>query len=366
MERQLAKYFDELTRRDWQTLDPGAVDEPIRIAVVGLGWFAQEWALPGIERSAFTTATVGTDIDAGAVETVCGDHDLTGLTPEEFHDGAAVDQYDAVYVATPNATHLEYVETAASQGKAVLCEKPVEATVDRAQKLVATAEKVGIRLMVGYRMQTDPLLRRAKELVQAGAIGDVVQVHANMTQTMLGELGAATDHWRLSQALSGGCALMDIGIYPINTTRFLLESDPVRAYGQTRSDHEAFSDVDEHAAFQLIFPDGVNAVCTVSQGAHHHSRFEVTGTDGQVVLDPAFYEREDRELTVKRGGVTAALDSDQPHQLEAEFAYFGHQLLADESFTPDGEHALTDMRILDAIYESADTDSQVTIADARN
>jgi xylose dehydrogenase (NAD/NADP) len=366
METALAQYFDGLTRRDWQTLNPEAVEEPIRIAVVGLGWFAREWALPGIEQSAFTTATVGVDIDSEAVETVCEDHNLTGLTPAEFHDGAAVDQYDAVYVATPNATHLDYVETAASQGKAILCEKPLEATVDRARELVATAEEAGTPLMVGYRMQTDPLLRRARELVQSGAIGDVVQVHATMTQTMLGELGEATDQWRLSQDLSGGCALMDIGIYPINTTRFVLDSDPVRAFGHTRSGREAFSEVDEHVAFQLTFPDGVNALCTASQGAHHHSRFEVTGTEGQVVLDPAFYEREDRELTVKRGGVVGELDSDQPHQLEEEFAYFGHQLLADEPFRPDGEHALTDMRILAAIYDSADTDRPVAIENTDN
>jgi xylose dehydrogenase (NAD/NADP) len=364
MATHLGDYFDEFTHRDWQTLDPDAVDEPIRLAIVGLGWFTHNWALPGIQRSAFTEATVVTDVDPDAVSDLADEHDLTGVTPEELKDGAVADQYDAVYVATPNATHLEYVESAADQGKAVLCEKPMAATLERAERIVETCEDADVPLMVGYRMQTDPAARRVKELLAEGFVGDVVHVHANMSQHMLGELTGEADQWRLDPELSGGNALMDIGIYPINTARFVLESDPHRVIGHTRSVHEPFSEVDEHAAFQLTFPDDVHALCTVSQNAQHHSRLEITGTEGQLVLDPAFYEREDRGVAVVRGGVEATIDFDQVHQLEEEFAYFGHHLLAGTDFYPDGRHALTDMCVLDALYESAETGIPVAVPGA--
>jgi xylose dehydrogenase (NAD/NADP) len=182
-----------------------------------------------------------------------------------------------------------------------------------------------------------------------------------MSQTMLGELSTDTDQWRLDPDLSGGCALMDLGVYPLNTTRFVLGADPVRVSGHTRSDHAAFADVDEHAAFTLEFPDGVQALCTASQNAQHASRLEVTGTEGKLVLDPAFYEREDRSATVVRGGVEADLEFEQVHQLEEEFAYFGHHLLAGTEFVPDGRHALTDMRVLDAVYESAESGGSVAV-----
>jgi len=84
---------------------------------VGLGWFAREWALPGIARSAFTEATVVTDVDADAVEAVAAEHDVTGVTPAEFRAGAVVDEYDAVYVATPNATHLSTWRPPPSRGR---------------------------------------------------------------------------------------------------------------------------------------------------------------------------------------------------------------------------------------------------------
>ncbi|MFA1610840.1 D-xylose 1-dehydrogenase Gfo6 [Halobellus rubicundus] len=363
MEDALADYLDEFTRRDWQTLDPDDVDDPVRVAVVGLGWFAREWALPGIARSAFTEATVVTDVDADAVETVAVEHDVRGVTPDELRSGAVADEYDAVYVATPNATHLVYVRAAAEQGKAILCEKPLEATVDRARELVAACRDADVPLMVGYRMQTDPAVRRLRDLLEAGFAGDVVHVHATMSQTMLGELGSDHDQWRLDPDLSGGCALMDIGVYPLNTTRFVLGSDPVRVSGRTRTEHEAFAGVDEHATFRLEYPGGVDAMCTVSQNAQHASRLEVTGTDARLILDPAFYEREDRGFAVVREGTRVDVDFDQVHQIEEEFAYFGHQLLAEEPFYPDGDHALGDMRVLDALYESAEMGRAVALGD---
>ncbi len=359
----LTKYVDGFTRRDWQTLDSTAVDEPVRLAVVGLGWFSRDWALPGIARSPFTEATVVTDINENAVDDVADEHDLIGVTPEAFRSGRVVSEYDAVYIATPNATHLEYVAAAADQGKAVLCEKPMAATVEGAEQIVSVCEDAGVPLMVGYRMQTDPAVRRIAELLEDGFIGNVTHVHATMSQTMLAELTGEPDQWRLDPELSGGCALMDIGIYPINTTRFVLDQDPVEVSGRTRTEHEAFAGVDEHASFQLEFPSGIDAMCTVSQNAHHASRLELTGTEGRLILDPAFYEREDREITVVRDGTRMDVEFDSAHQLEEEFAYFGHQLLVDEEIHPDGYHAVTDMYVLDGIYESAETGERVSLTE---
>jgi len=361
MDHSLAAYLDDFTRRDWQTLDPEDVDDPVRIAVVGLGWFARAWALPGIARSGFTEATVVTDTDADAVAAVTDDRDVRGVTPAEFRAGAVEDAYDAVYVATPNATHLEYVEAAAAQGKAVLCEKPVEASLERARRLVSVCRDAGVRLMVGYRMQTDPAARRLRDLVDAGVAGDVIHVHATMSQTMLGELGGDHDQWRLDADLSGGSAVMDLGVYPLNTIRFVLSADPVAVSGRTRTDHEPFADVDEHATFRLSFPGGIDAMCTVSQNAQHASRLDVVGTDARLILDPAFYEREDRGFAVVRNGTRVDVDFDQVHQIEEEFAYFGHHVLEGDPFHPDGDHALVDMAGLDAIYESAETGRPVRL-----
>ncbi|MFB6106000.1 MAG: D-xylose 1-dehydrogenase Gfo6 [Halobacteriaceae archaeon] len=365
MDGDLSSYFDEFTRRDWQEIDDHE-DAPVRVAVIGLGWFTRDWAIPGFQRGQFTEPTVTVSSSKEKAERWADDFDMeAGITYEEFHAGEAADAYDAVYVCTPNALHLEYVETAAEMGKDVLCEKPMEVGVESAEEMVEVCDEAGVTLMIAYRMHTEPAVRRMRELVADGFVGEVVQVHGDMSQVMLGEIGLEgggdVDQWRLKQDLSGGCAMMDIGIYPLNTTRFVLGEDPVRVYGQTRSEHAAFEEVDEHVSWHMEFPDGVTAVCTASQNAQHSSTLRVKGTEGQLVLDPAFFEREDRGLRVERGGTETEIDFDQVHQLEEEFDYFAHCLLTGTEPHGTGEHGLVDMRIIDAVYESAETGEPVDL-----
>jgi len=355
----LSEHFRDFPRRDWET---DGLEGTVRIALIGAGWFTREWALPGIERAAHTEATAIVDIDAERAEALADAHDATALTPEEFHDGVAEAAYDAVYVCTPNATHLEYVETAAAAGKDVLCEKPMAADPRQAADIVATCERAGVTLMVGYRMHLDPVVRRSKELIASGTIGEIVQVQSNMSQRMIAELGGdASDQWRLDPALAGGGAMMDIGIYPLNTTRFVLESDPEEVSASTGSTHEEFAAVEERVAVRATFEGDVPVLFTANQNAYHDSFLRVTGTEGQLIVDPAFFEREDRGLEIRLEGERHPVDVTQVHQLEEEFAYFADCLLAGREPEPDGEHGLVDMRAIEAIYESAETGETIEV-----
>src|SRR5699024_4286586 len=151
----LPEFFDEFTERDWRS----DADGTVRIAMIGLGWWTLEKALPAVERSELceTTVLVSSDVERATAAADANDTVVRGLTYEQFHDGAASEEYDAVYIATPNAVHLQYAETAAELDKAILCEKPMEASVERAEELVEAGESVP--LMIAYRMQTEPAVR---------------------------------------------------------------------------------------------------------------------------------------------------------------------------------------------------------------
>ncbi|MFB6219793.1 MAG: gfo/Idh/MocA family oxidoreductase, partial [Halobacteriaceae archaeon] len=91
----LGEYLDEFTRRDWQETSEGTV----RLALVGLGWWVRDEAIPAIEESDFCTATVAVSGSAGKAERVADDHGMAaGVTYDQYHDGAAAEEYDAVYV----------------------------------------------------------------------------------------------------------------------------------------------------------------------------------------------------------------------------------------------------------------------------
>ncbi len=354
LEQTLAKY----TSRDWET-DP---DGTVRVALIGIGWWTSEIVIPAISELKHCEASVAVSSSTEKAQSVVDDVESVerGITYNEFHEGEASDAYDAVYICTPNAYHFEYAETAAGLGKAVLCEKPMEATVDRAAEMVETCEEADVPLLVGYRMQTDPLVRHARELIRAGVIGEPVLMLGNNSQTLL-DIFEDPTQWRLDPEITGyGTSVMDLGIYPLNTARFLLEADPVSVQATMTSAHDAFEDVpDERAAFTVTFDDGTVLTATASQNAHATTSLRVIGTEGELLLEPAFHMETD--LRIKHGGDTIMVKSEQVNQMSELFAYFADRVLSGQPIEPDGVHGLIDMKALRAIYEAGESGEKIDL-----
>lgn len=353
------KYWvDRFEKRTWQTTSEGTVN----YALLGLGWWTMDMALPAIEESDLGEVTTLVSGSSDKAERLAGEHGVDhGISYQEFHDGAKAEAYDAVYVGTPNATHLELVATAAGLGKAVLCEKPMESTVERAERLVEAASDVP--LMIAYRMHTDPAVQRARELINDGFIGDPVSVYGNNSQPLL-KMIPDEDQWRLDPDMSGyGTSVMDLGIYSINTTRYLLDRDPVAVQSQMSSHHEAFADVpDERSGALLVLEDDVKMVTTDSQRAHEDTQLKITGTEGQIDLRPAFHG--ECTLHLSRGDVSVTVSHEQhdaQREMREEFDYFADRVLTDGDIHADGEHGLTDMRVVRAIHEAAESGDVVEL-----
>ncbi|UPM44193.1 D-xylose 1-dehydrogenase Gfo6 [Halocatena salina] len=355
---EIQAVLESFSHRDWQQADEDA--GPIRFAMVGLGWWTRDEALPAVEDSTLCETTVVVSGSTEKTEAVIDEHESvhTGLTYEEFGAGEAADAYDAVYVCTPNARHLEFVDIAADQGKAVLCEKPMEATVERAEEIVDSCRNADVTAMIAYRMHTEPAIRRARELLRAGVIGDPIHAHSDMSQ---GIIGWGADQWRLDPDRAGyGTSVMDLGIYSVNTTRFVLGRDPIAVQSMMHSDHEFFSAVpDEVAAFTVAFEDDIYATCTASQNAHLNSYLRIVGSEGVIRIEPAFHGES--SLDVTSGETTIDVDTDQVNQMEAEFDYFADCFLSDREPYATPEHGLLDMRTLAAIYESNESAETIEI-----
>lgn len=359
---QIERILENGCDRDWETVAPDEVD-PIRFAVIGLGWFTRGRALPALEASDRCEPTVLVSGSPEKAERLVNETNgaTRSITYDAFHDGVAVDDYDAVYIVTPNALHLEYAETAAEQGKHVLCEKPIERSSDRGRELTSVCADAGVELMIAYRMHTEPAVRRARELIDAGYVGTPMAVDGEMTQRLLDRIDPNPNQWRLNEALAGGGALFDIGIYPLNTARFLLGSDPIAVTGTTASTHDAFSGVDETVSFGLRFSDGVTGRCYASHNARQSSSITVIGTEGRVSVEPAFFQDQSRALEISRGDGRARIEFDPVDQMLEEFDYFADRIRGQNAIYPDGEHGVVDMALMEAIYEGAATDRWVTV-----
>ena len=350
--------LDTFSARDWE--EPTDAD-PVRFAMVGLGWWTREQAIPAVEDADHceTTVLISSTVEKADDVAASLDGIEATLTYDDYEAGAATEHYDAVYVCTPNALHLSNVEPAAEYGKAVLCEKPMEATVADARALVDACDEADVPLMIAYRLQTEPVARRARELIQGGAIGDVVSMVGHMSDTILDF--ADETSWRLDPDLSGGTTINDIGIYPLNTLRFILGEDPRAVYARTESVQPEYEGVDEHAAFQLEFSEGKLASCTVSHSAAVESSLRFVGTEGELTIEGLFFPNTRKTLRVSGPDIEGEYRPEPVDQMREEFDYFANRIQRGLDPEPDGEHGLVDMRAIEALYESAETGERVEL-----
>jgi len=345
--------LDGFKQRDWDTNPDGEV----RMAVVGLGNYGRNVSVPAIEASEYCAFTVGVSGTPETRRAVAKEHGVRTLDYEAYTAGAATDAYDAVYVATPNRLHLPHVEAAAGHGKAVICEKPLEATVDRAERVVEACEEAGVTLMTAYRMQTDPVVRRLREAIAAGDLGTVTRAFGEFSYDVFGG-SRGPDQWRLDGHLAGGGALMDVGVYPLNTTRYLLDADPVAVWGETRRSGPV-DEVDEHVDFSVRFPGAVGNFAATLTG-RSNAFLLLRGTAGVVRLREAFQPRRERTLVIETDAGRAVFEEVGRDETREEFDYFAHCLLTGDQPEPDGQDGLTDIETMMAVYEAARVGERVS------
>lgn len=262
-------------------------------------------------------------------------------------------EIDVVYVVTPNALHADHTIRAAQAGKHVFCEKPMEASIERCQQMIDACKSAGKKLSIAYRCQFEPHHRECMRIARTREFGDLKTVSADFGFPM----GDPTQ-WRLRRALAGGGALMDVGVYALQATRYLTGEEPVQVSAiETRTDAIKFSEVDESIAWQLKFPSGVIASCVTSYNAAGLGRVRVNAQRGWFELEPAF----------NYGGIRGrrsdgkAIEFPATDQFAAEMDDFAECILTGKSSRVPGEEGLRDIRIITAIYESARTGRAVKL-----
>lgn len=349
--------YENAVARDWDDSPDGTV----RMAVVGCGWHARSEALPAIATADYCEPSVVVSGSGEKRADLTGRYRVTAIDYEEYAAGEATDEYDAVYVSTPNRLHLPHVETAAQYGKAVICEKPLETTVERAERLVAACEDAGVPLMTGYRMQAAPVIRRLREFIRGGGIGTPQRASGDFTYPALdGDRGP--DQWRLDAELAGGGALFDLGVYPLNTTGFLIDGEPIAVRGDTRSEGEAFDEVDEHVDFGVIFENCVGNF-SASFSGYPSTRLTVEGSHGRIVINPAFGAYESRAVTVDTDKGHVRLSGVGANETREEFDYFANAVLTNDDIEPSGKNGLADVRAMVGVLESSETGTQVRLGE---
>jgi len=253
---------------------------------------------------------------------------------------------DAVYVITPNALHHDHVIRVAKAGKHAICEKPMAVNAKEGQEMVDACKKAGVKLLVGYRMHFEPHTLEVVRMRKAGEFGKIT-----FFQGLSGFVIGDPTQWRLNKALSGGGSMMDIGIYSINGARYMIGEEPIWVTAEeTKTNPEKFKEgVDETIQFQLGFPGGAVASCLSTYTMNNLDRFFLDGLDGWAELYPATGYGPIQGRTNK-GDLNQPIVTHQTVQMDemAQIIFDGKQPI----IPVDGDEAVRDLKIIDAIYEA--------------
>jgi predicted dehydrogenase len=262
---------------------------------------------------------------------------------------------DAVYVITPNALHKDQVIRVAKAGKHVICEKPMSINAKDGQAMIDACKKSNVKLLVGYRMHFEPKTLEIIRMRKEGELGKVL-----FFQGLCGFTIGNPTQWRLNKKLSGGGAMMDIGIYAINGARYMIGEEPIWVTAQeTKTNPEKFKEgIDETIQFQLGFPGGAVASCLSTYTMNNLDRFFLNAEKGFAELLPSTGYGPIKGRTNK-GELNHPHVTHQTVQMD-EMA--GIILEGKNPIVPvDGEEGLKDLKIIDAIFLAVKTGKKVPL-----
>jgi predicted dehydrogenase len=223
-------------------------------------------------------------------------------------------------------------------------------SVDECSQMLKACRASCVRLMVAYRKYFDPASRELKRLISSGKLGRLKYIHSAFGFQPQGK----ARNWRLDGKSEGGGPLADLGVYAVNTVRWLLGKEPLEAHAyQWTTDPETFSKVEENIAFRLNFPGGVVVQATASFGAAHSSFLQIHGEKGWAAWNPAFEWDKERRLFGKIGDRWFEKKFRRIDELALELDAFADSIRRQYEPEPSGVQGLRDVAILAAIDRSA-------------
>jgi predicted dehydrogenase len=341
-----------------RSLPQSSSQKKIRYAVVGLGHIAQVAVLPSFAHAENSELAALVSDDPEKLEKLGRKYKVKGrFTYTQYDECLRSGLVDAVYIALPNHLHREYAERAAANGVHVLCEKPMAVTEEDCLSMIRVAEENDVKLMVAYRLHFEEANLKAIDLVQSGRLGEPRLFDSVFTMTVkAGDI-------RLNPRELGGGTLYDIGIYCINAVRSIFGAEPMEvvAFSANCGD-DRFLQCEETTSAMLRFPGRERlASFTCSFGAADVSSYRVVGSRGELIMDPAYEYAGELKQRVTIDGRTRERTFPKRDQFAPELVSFSECILSGAAPEPSGWEGLADVRIIRALYRSADSGQPVTL-----
>ncbi|HEY5563177.1 MAG TPA: Gfo/Idh/MocA family oxidoreductase [Clostridiaceae bacterium] len=285
---------------------------------------------------------------------------------------------DGISVCTWNSVHSPAAKAALNAGINVLCEKPLAMNAEEAKEMVKVAKANKRLLMVGFVRRFGENAKALKEMIDNGDLGEIYYVKTGCTRR-IGNPGG----WFSDKKRSGGGPLVDLGVHMIDLLRYLMgKPKTVSVLGSTfnklgnrsnvkgvnfykASDYSDYNDVEDAAIATIKFDNGVVGNIETSWTQHIKEDvlyLEVYGSRGGATMEPKFQVLGEKNnyMTDMTPLIDPAL-SDFQNNFDRETAHFVDCIANGTECLNPGEDGVELMKILDAIYKSAEINSEVIV-----
>jgi predicted dehydrogenase len=270
-----------------------------------------------------------------------------------YEEMLADPEIEAVYNPLPNHLHVPWSIKAAEAGKHVLCEKPLALSVAEARQLLDARDRTGVKMGEAFMVRTHPQWLRTREIIRSGRIGELRSITGAFSYFNRDAANIRNNpDW-------GGGGLMDIGCYPMNTSRFIFGEEPSRVIGLV--EHDPDFKTDRLASAILEFPSG-QAIFTCSTQLVPYQRMHFLGTKGRVEIEIPFNAPPDRPCRifiddgrdVFGGGVTTeSIPTCDQYTIQGDV--FSRAIRGQGDVPVSLEDALRNMAVIEAVFRSAET-----------
>ena len=326
----------------------------LRVALVGLGSYATNNLLPGIQKSQMCELAgivTGTPAKKAAWMAKHNLLEKNCYNYENFDEIKNNPDIDAVYIVLPNSMHKEYTLRAAKAGKHVICEKPMSVSVKESHEMIKACKAAGVTLTIGYRLHYEPFTNEVMRLARDKDFGKI-----KFVDTKFAWRNRDIKAWRMNYKYSGGGAFMDVGIYCINASRYATGEEPISVTAQEiKTEPEIYRDIEETMQWELKFPSGAVARGMSSYAFNAH-KLAIHYENGNLEMEPAYDYGPLKGKTNK-----GPMDFPITHHQTLEMDGIADSILNNKAIRTPGEEGLKDMIIMEAIVKAAKTGKEVKI-----
>jgi xylose dehydrogenase (NAD/NADP) len=257
---------------------------------------------------------------------------------------------EAVYISLPNTLHCEWSVKALEAGKHVLCEKPLSRSTAEVEAAFDTADRTGRLLSEAFMYRHNPQTKRAKALVDEGAIGELRLVRSTFTYSLYDEANI-----RMSTELEGG-ALMDIGCYTVSGSR-LFAGEPEKVFGEAW-----FGPTGTDWVFggTLRFPGNVIALFDCATAMPDRDELEAIGSEGSLFLDDPWH-CQGPVIELRRDGQVERIELEPIDSYRLELENVSDAIRGEAELLLARDDAVAQARVLEALHESATSGKPVAL-----